>query len=393
MKFFFLIFFCNTDKICFKEVRGKFIRKTKIIEVCSYPEGVNILASYLSEPEAPKINLKQAEHLDQEPPNSFCQNELEQRNKLLDDREEELDNREIELGLEDDEIKCKLKELLEKEEAFEKQKQEWDEIHKKMNTFFEEHQKNVLDLNEKKHAMNMEIQKKEDALHKKEEALKNTEALNEELQKKQEELLKKEKDLEKKETAQDKRAETLKKQTDENKAEKKTLDSIWKKSITREKLLDEKEAKLKLQGEDLRKRDAALSLREDPTRKRQKTDPIWNSVVINASNYDLVVPQLDQEFSFLKYSIHGTFEVIHFIKKNKEYLKDECGFNTDDIKEDTATTSNKVLLRMLVYYHPDKQDSSLGEYWKKLAEHMTRKLNEARELPHILSKTFSKLQF
>jgi hypothetical protein len=105
------------------------------------------------------------------------------------------------------------------------------------------------------------------------------------------------------------------------------------------------------------------------------------------------VQEIDREFSFLKYSMRGTFEVIHFIKKNKDTLKDESGFNTDDIKEDNATASNKILLRMLVYYHPDKQDPALGEYWKKFAEHMTKKLNEARELPHVPTKNFNTYQF
>lgn len=77
----------------------------------------------------------------------------------------------------------------------------------------------------------------------------------------------------------------------------------------------------------------------------------------------------------------GTMQFLKKVLRIPAFRKDTVGILAVDINSDTLESANKVVRRMRLYYHPDKQnDPILNDLWRMFADHMTKALNEFNEI-------------
>ena len=162
----------------------------------------------------------------------------------------------------------------------------------------------------------------------------------------------------------------------------------------REELLTEREAEIKRLEDRLISRERELKQRElkfaaskngtNHENKRKRPRKKFSMFCVSKINADLLLGEMKEYVDNLTAALFswnyvGTLYTIKQIKSDKRFLKDEEGFQTSDIKDDTPESARTLFKRLVLYYHPDKQDPSLGEGWLYFAETMTKYINEMRK--------------
>jgi DNA repair exonuclease SbcCD ATPase subunit len=157
--------------------------------------------------------------------------------------------------------------------------------------------------------------------------------------------------------------------------------------ITKKKLesLQEKNSKKSNPSSGSKRRYSTPNVPPQATSKRAKPTPAFTMFCTTRQKSDDMLKLMRENQRLFEFKLSGAISLIKKIKRDPRYLKDEVGFKTDDIKEDNAATVSVLFRRLLLYYHPDKQVSTLGEEWLYFSENMTKILNQIRASGYVPS--------
>lgn len=135
-----------------------------------------------------------------------------------------------------------------------------------------------------------------------------------------------------------------------------------------------------------RKLDEASS--SEPLSKRPKIAVDRAFSMDETSMGEMVVEYVRKGFTELNASGKaGSFDYIKVLVEYHLGYKDAGGFETKDIVQDNAEQFEKIIKRMLLYYHPDHQGAGLGKIWGIYAKNVTQLLLDLKKKGYVKSQT------
>ncbi len=157
----------------------------------------------------------------------------------------------------------------------------------------------------------------------------------------------------------------------------------------REKQCDEREIQLQLQQQKCNDLEQELSTRKRKCNDQDVDIDMVTKKILKKNIFSDSISSAEYAANKFHSCIHdhlftvpGTLAIVKKIKKNCDFFKDADQFLTSDILQDTEENAKKVLKRMALYYHPDKQEAETNNAWKHFASFAIKYVNDFRTKPY-----------
>ena len=136
------------------------------------------------------------------------------------------------------------------------------------------------------------------------------------------------------------------------------------------------QSQLALERQRIHDLEAQLQNQDLPHKKTRPNPP--RTYCTTRDKAEEAVKKIQMMLSWLKFGLASTVQTFVDIQKEPMFHKDGKSYSVDGFIGDTPEIAKMLMKRMMLYYHPDKQDPTLGEHWVYFSEQVTKMLVDAK---------------